>query len=207
MASSRRLSRATRAVEAYQNAATTIGEITPGLSIFAITRGQFSMIDAILHTLDQLGPSALSVWTWTIAEYEIQAFTSLRNDDRITSGRLVIDSAARTKNSSLIQQWKSTFGPESVRYVLNHAKIATVDNGKLRVLLRGSMNLNHNPRFEQFDLTEGGPDFDMVREIEDELPILGDGATGTEVYAASKVAEAFDRETLDMFKGVKTWRK
>ena len=34
------------------------------------------------------------------------------------------------------------------------------------------MNLNFNPRFEQFDLTEGGEDFDLVERLESELPVL-----------------------------------
>ena len=148
--------RRARAVESFKSAAETIGKIEHGSTVFAITRGQFSMIDAILHTLDELGPSEISAWTWTVADYEIEALTSLRRDGRITRGTLVIDPGARTKNSALIAEWKAAFGADSVRYVLNHAKIATVANGDKKVLLRGSMNLNCNPRFEQFDLSEGG---------------------------------------------------
>ena len=86
-------------------------------------------------------------------------------------------------------------------------KTATVDNGTLRVCLRGSMNLNMNPRFENLDVTEGGPDFDLVREIESELPILGDNATGSEVFQGSRVGEAFDLQQMAMFRGLQKWRK
>ena len=34
-----------RVIEGFQSAAETIGPVTPGLSLFAVTRGQFSMID------------------------------------------------------------------------------------------------------------------------------------------------------------------
>lgn len=195
------------AKESFKTAADCIGPLTPGMALFAVTRGQFSMIDAMLHVLDAVGPAKISVWTWTIADYEIQAFTELARDGRIVGGRLMIDGAARNKNSALIADWKKRFGPDSVRYLLNHAKIATVETEKFRVLLRGSMNLNFNPRFEQFDLTEGGEDFDLVRRIEDELPVLPDDAPGNAIYKASRVAEAFDAETLDLFKGVKRWTK
>ena len=57
--------------ESFANAAETIGPCKPGMSLFAITRGQWSMIDAVLHVLDQVGPAAVSLWTWTIAEYEV----------------------------------------------------------------------------------------------------------------------------------------
>jgi len=69
------------------------------------------------------------------------------------------------------------------------------------------MNLNFNPRFEQFDLTEGGEDFDLVRRLELELPVLPDNIGGAEVYAASKVADAFGSEKLAMFTGLKVWAK
>jgi len=200
--------RATRAVESFKTAAECIGPVVPGMSLFAITRGQFSMLDAVLHVLDQVGPAHLSIWTWTIADYEIGRFTDLASDGRITGGRLVIDHGARNKNAGIIGDWKARFGSGSVRYVLNHSKIATVETaGGIRVLLRGSMNLNFNPRFEQLDVSEGGPAFDLVKQIEEELPDLPDNASGASVYKATKVGDAFDSETLSLFKKVRTWAK
>jgi len=142
-----------RAVESFQTAAECIGKIEKGSSLFAITRGQFSMIDAILACLDQCGPAKVSLWTWTIAEYEIQCLERLRNDNRITEATLVIDHIGIKKNRTLLNQWQDQFGAQSVRFVVNHSKIATISDGIFTLLLRGSMNLNFNPRFEQFDLT------------------------------------------------------
>lgn len=196
-----------RAVESFKTAADCIGTLEPGAALFAITRGQFSMIDAALACLDQTGPADVSIWTWTVAEYEIECIQRLRTDGRIRSATLVIDHGARNKNAGLIRQWKSTFGADSVRYVVNHSKIVTISNDRFRLLLRGSMNLNFNPRFEQFDLTEGGADFDLVKSIERELPVLADTASGEDVYKASKVAEAFEPQQLSIFQGVKVWAK
>lgn len=199
--------RRARAVESFQTAADAIGPLEHGLAVFAITRGQFSMVDAVLHVLDQTGPAFVSLWTWTIADYEVSVFNRLNHDQRITGGRLVIDHGARQKNLSLIQAWQKQFGAESVRYVLNHAKIATVQNDRFKVLIRGSMNLNFNPRFEQLDVTEGGPDFDLVREIEETLPILPNDCSGAEVFKASRVGDAFEKNTLALFEHCKTWAK
>lgn len=199
--------RRTRAVESFQTAADCIGEITPGMGLFAITRGQFSMIDATLACLDQVGPSDISLWTWTVAEYEIECLERLRRDGRVRDALMVIDYGARNKNAGLIRQWKSCFGGDSVRYVVNHAKIVTIRSERFRLLLRGSMNLNFNPRFEQFDLTEGGGDFEMVKRIEEDLPILADSAGGKDCFKASRVAEAFEPEQLKFFEGVKVWAK
>lgn len=200
-------SRRKRAVESFKTAADCIGTIEPGVALFAITRGQFSMIDAALACLDQVGPAHISLWTWTVAEYEIQCLERLRTDGRILSATMVIDHGARNKNAGLIRQWKSSFGPESVRYVVNHSKIFTIRTETYKLLLRGSMNLNFNPRFEQFDLTEGGEDYDLVKRIEGELPILGDACSGKDVYAASRVGEAFEPQQLQMFTGTKVWAK
>lgn len=194
-------------VESFKTASDCIGVIEPGAALFAITRGQFSMIDATLACLDQCGPADISLWTWTVAEYEIECLERLRNDGRVRNALMVIDASVRHKNAGLIRQWESSFGQESVRYVVNHAKIVTIHSDRFKLLLRGSMNLNFNPRFEQFDLTEGGADFDLVKRIESELPILSNTASGNSIYKASKVAEAFDSQQLSMFSGVKTWAK
>lgn len=208
MSSSSPTARRTRAVESFGNAADAIGPITPGMSLFAITRGQWSMIDAILHCLTEVGRSRISLWTWTIASYEVEVLNRLKIDDRLAGGRLVIDYGARNKNAEIIADWQRRFGSDSVRYVLNHAKIARIESERgLRLLLRGSLNLNFNPRFEQFDITEGGEDHDLVRSIEEELPVLADDCPGAEVYKASKVSDAFEQQQLSLFSGIKTWAK
>jgi hypothetical protein len=165
------------------------------------------MIDAVQHAVAAAAPATISLWTWTVAEYEVQCLESLQHNSGVVAGRLIIDEGARKKNAQIIANWKTSFGPESVRYVRNHAKIATVEGNGLRICLRGSMNLNHNPRFEQLDVTEGGQDFDLVRQIEDELPILRDDASGKDAYAATKLSKAFDSETIQAFAGLKVWAK
>lgn len=196
-----------RACESFKTAAECIGQLKKGSGIFALTRGQFSMIDAVRACLEQTGPAAVSLWTWTVAEYEVEVLGGLMRDKNITEGRMVIDGGARNKNAKIISEWKSQFGRDSVRYVVNHAKIATIENAEWKILLRGSMNLNFNPRFEQFDLTEGGADFDLVKEIENELPILEDSCSMGETYSATKLDKAFDTKTLDLFGGIKVWAK
>ena len=164
--------RKARAVESFQSAGATIGPITKEMSLFAVTRGQFSMLDCILHCLEQIGPSQISVWTWAIADYEVEAMEGLMARQAITAGRLIVDTSADKRSGKTIGAWRKRFGDESVRIVKNHAKIARVWNDDFHLLLRGSMNLNWNPRFEQLDITEGCPGFDLVTRLEDELPVL-----------------------------------
>ncbi len=199
--------RVRRAVESFGNAAQAIGPIEPGMALFAITRGQFSMLDAILHCLHETGPAAISVWTWTIADYEVEAMVGLMARQEITAGRLIIDASAERRNSAIIEQWRQRFGDETVRICKNHAKIARVWTEDFRLLLRGSMNLNFNPRFEQLDITEGGEDFDLVQKIENDLPVLPRKYSNFDAESATGVNRAFELSTLQMFRGLKTWAK
>lgn len=196
-----------RVIESFQSAGQAIGPVEPGMSVFAVTRGQFSMIDCILYCLSQTGPADVSVWTWAIADYEVEAMEGLIGRREITSGRLVIDQSADRRNPVIIERWRRRFGPEAVRICKNHAKIARAWNDRYRILLRGSMNLNWNPRFEQLDVTEGGEDFDLVKRIEDELPVLPSQYSNAEAEAATGISKAWEAGQLEMFRGLKTWAK
>jgi hypothetical protein len=170
------------------------------MALFAVTRGQWSMIDAILYVIDQVGGGAqVSVWTWAVAEYEVRTLQSLMWRSDLAGATLIVDTAADKKNAALLNQWRQSFGDASVKVCRNHAKIARVWKGDLRFLLRGSMNLKFNPRFEQFDLTEGGADFDLVTAIEDELPVLPPRYTFDDVAAATKLRRAFGDDVLAQF--------
>lgn len=195
------------AVESYHCAAKTIGEIETGMSLFAITRGQFSMLDCILHCLDRIGEASVSVWTWAIADYEVEAMCGLMARCEIDDGRLILDASANQRNPEIVDKWRDRFGDERVKVCRNHAKIARVWNEDFKLLLRGSMNLNYNPRFEQLDVSEGGPEFDLVGRIEDELPLLPRKYDNAQVESATGLNKAFEYSTLQMFRGVKPWSK
>lgn len=195
-----------RAVESFGNAAAAIGPIEAGMSVFALTRGQYSMIDCIHHVVNELGPCHLSVWTWAIADYEVHAIGGLMDRGDILTAGLVVDFSAGRRNADLLDAWRARFGEDTVRVVKNHAKVARVWTLERRVLLRGSFNLNFNPRFEQLDVTEGGPDYDLVERIEGEIPILPRDHSHAEAAAASQLGKAFDAATLEMFDGIRVWQ-
>jgi len=214
--SAARTHRAQCAIDSYSNAAETLGPIRAGLALFAVTRGQFSMVDAVQHVLTACAPARLSLWTWTIAEYEVQSFAALASSGAVDAATLIIDApgkpggrrAAKSRvNHRMIRLWQARFGSESVRCLRTHAKIATVEGNGLRVLLRGSMNLNFNPRFEQLDISEGCPAFDLVRELESGMPILAPDAPAADVARASGVGRADYAADLAPFVNLKTWAK
>ena len=196
-----------QAREAFAGAAAAIGPIDPGMALFLITRGQFSMLDMVQHCLAELGPAEVSVWTWAIADYEVEAMTALMESSAILGARLIVDRSAEQRSAATIDAWRARFGASSVRVCKNHAKIARVWTADRRVLVRGSMNLNWNPRFEQADISEGGEPFDLVARLEDELPVLPALCSNADAESATGVNLAFERSTLDLFAGLKVWAK
>ncbi|CAN5411200.1 hypothetical protein BH11PLA2_BH11PLA2_34710 [soil metagenome] len=84
------------AKESFGLASECIGKCEAGMALFAVTRGQWSMIDAIMHVLSEVGPSAISLWTWTVAEYEVEVLTMLQNDKRL---------AGEVRRHSLAAAW------------------------------------------------------------------------------------------------------
>lgn len=194
-----------RAVESWTSAAEALGPITSGMATFVLSRGQWSMLDAIRHVLDQLGPASVSVWTWAVAAYEVEAMSRLLADGRLRSGRLIVDRSSEQRSVSTIDAWRARFGADSVRVAKTHAKIGRVWTAEHRVLLRGSCNLNHNPRFEQLDLSEGGPAFALVGDVEDALPVLPRLCGHAEAAAASGLSKAWSLGQLAAFSGAKKW--
>ena len=218
------------AVEAKGKVEACIGEITAGMGIFAVTRGQFAMVDVIRHCLAQMGPSRVTLWTWCIADYEFQTFEWLLEAGAITSACLVIDRSGQEQmvgktrsdesrggvvgklesHSQLMRRWKAKFGDDSIKVCHCHAKLATVSNDEFKLVIHGSMNLNHNPRWEQFSIYEGGGPFEMVRRCEEEMVAVKNNYTRRELDVASGFGRVFTPSELRTFRPsreLKVWKK
>lgn len=155
---------------ALGHAADALAGLQRGGHVFGLTKGQFSMIDVAAALLDRVGPARLSIWTWCIAAYEVAAVTAFMADRRVTGLRMVLDYSAARRDMPLLADLQGRFGADCLRVTKTHAKILTIatDCG-WRLVARGSMNLNFNPRFEQFDVTDGPDAFGLVAGLEDAL--------------------------------------
>jgi hypothetical protein len=140
-----------------------------GSHVFGVTKGQFSLIDLAAATLERTGPADVAVWTWCIADYEVEAIGAFLGDGRIRSFRLVIDWAGAQRDLPIVADLQTRYGTDCIRVTKTHAKIVTVSNDTWKIVVRGSMNLNANPRFEQFDVSDGGPAWDVVDGVMTEL--------------------------------------
>lgn len=165
----KRVSSASKCLSIAQDA---LKGFTRGAYLFGVTKGQFSAIDLAAAVLNVTGPADVTVWTWCISSYEVEAFSMFLTDRRIRSFRLVCDWSMAKRDMPLVAELQARFGPDCLRISKNHAKIVTISTPGAdgwRLVIRGSMNLNFNPRFEQFDVSDCPDIFDVVAGMESEL--------------------------------------
>ena len=65
----------------------------------------------------------------------------------------------------VLHTFQQRYGVDSIRVTKNHAKIATVVGNDQAYCIRGSMNLNSNPRMEQVDISEGDGAADLTLAV------------------------------------------
>ncbi len=105
------------------------------------------MIEAVL---DRTGPAALSISTWTAANTDVSTALSLVASGRVTAARWLVDLTFVRRCPQLAARIRDAFGADAVRVTKNHAKFSVLQNQTWQVVIRTSMNLNHNPRLEDF---------------------------------------------------------
>jgi len=121
-----------------------------GREIFGLTKGQFSLIDIIEAILARTGPAALEISTWTAANTDVSTALAMIAGGTVTRARWLVDLTFVRRCPQLAARIREAFGDDAIRVTRNHAKFAIVHNATWQVVCRTSMNLNHNPRLEDF---------------------------------------------------------
>lgn len=139
---------------ATQNALDCIGLLKPNCRMIGLTKGQFSLIDLIRAVLVSTGPAHLVISTWTTGIRDTENVEFLMQKGDLKSLVLLTDRSFVGRKPEYVQAIRRVFGDESIRITRTHAKFALIENDQWHVAIRSSMNLNRNPRFEQFDLDD-----------------------------------------------------
>lgn len=134
-------------------AADTIAGFDHGTDIVGLTYGQFSLLDLIDAVLQTTGPADVAVSTWSAGFYDLAAAERFRDSGRIRSIRFVMDSSAK-RGQATAADVGEVFGQHTIRTTRSHAKFAIITNESWNVVITTSMNLNLNPRCEQFEMTD-----------------------------------------------------
>jgi len=136
------------------NARDAIGTLTPGCEIFCLTFGQFSLIDALSHLVEQVGPADVTLSTWVAAKTDLSIAARLLESCKIRDMRLLVDSNFKGRQARFLGTMRELFGDDCVRSTRNHAKFMTLRNDDWHVTVRTSMNLNENPRLENIEISD-----------------------------------------------------
>jgi hypothetical protein len=151
-----------------QTAAEALAGLDKATEIFGFTKGQFSIIDLLDALLAITGPAEqLDVSTWTAANTDVTTVLGFVNRGLVMNSRWLVDLTFQRRSPQLAQRIRQTFGPDSIRVARNHAKFSLVRAGDWRVVIRTSMNLNFNPRFEDFTLAHDPELYDFITGILD----------------------------------------
>jgi hypothetical protein len=146
--------KATFRIGCVETASAMIGTLQPECRIVGITKGQFSLLDLIRACIESTGPvhMVLSTWTTGIRDAENAGWLLERGD--LLSVEMLTDRSFATRQPKYCRRVRQIFGDDSILVTRTHAKFALLYNDEWSIVIRSSMNLNRNPRFEQFDIDD-----------------------------------------------------
>lgn len=152
-----------------QTAAEALEGFDKGIEIYGFTKGQFSIIDVITHALTITGPARLRISTWTAANTDVTTVLDFVNDGTLTAARWLVDLTFQRRSPELAHRIREVFGADSIRVAQNHSKFFLLDNDDWQIVCRTSMNLNFNPRFENFQIAHDPEMWEFHDEIFQEI--------------------------------------
>ncbi|HOO50636.1 MAG TPA: hypothetical protein PLK94_05025 [Alphaproteobacteria bacterium] len=153
----------------FQSAKESIGELTRNSRLTGVTKGQFSLLDLIRAIAEQTGPAALTVSTWSTGIRDTENLGLLINKGLFTSVSLCLDRSFAGRQPQYLESVVKTWGWDNIRMTRNHAKFFLLRNDSWNICCRSSMNLNRNPRLEQYDIDDSLELCEFFQGIIDEI--------------------------------------
>jgi len=133
-----------------ETAAAAVADFSTDVTIHGLTKGQFSLIDLMNALIEHAGSVSVDISTWTAAKTDVTTVCEWLRSGRVTSSRWLVDLTFQRRTPELATLIRDLFGPDCIRVAQNHCKLAVLRNAKWAVVIQTSMNLNFNPRFENF---------------------------------------------------------
>jgi hypothetical protein len=161
--------------------------------MFGFTKGQFSMVDLMEAILDRTGEADVVVSTWTAASRDLQRCLTFLQKDMVRTMLWLVDLSFERRVPEFALQLRDMFGADAVRIIPSHCKFILIKNAEWNVVIQTSMNLNHNPRLENFWICDD-------REFYEEYYKLVDM-----IFQIQKPGAGFGRrprDTMAEFKGM-----
>jgi hypothetical protein len=152
---------------AHEDAVEAVGPLKPGGWVAGITKGQLSMWDLVLALMAQHPDSTgeLDVATWTVSSDDSASVASYVDNGRLTRVGWIVDRSFPTRKQAYARTLSECFGFEAIHCTDVHAKFALLAINGRKYVIRGSMNFNRSPRFEQYDVNESPELFTLFAEF------------------------------------------
>ncbi|QDQ97970.1 hypothetical protein [Tomitella fengzijianii] len=128
-----------------------LADFTHGKEACVYTFGQFSLVDALAAILEKTGPADIDICVWTVGAADLQRVMHIADPTRV---RWVLDQGFQTRAPEYLEQMRDLYGDQRIRTIRAHAKFITIGNDRWNVVIRTSMNLNRNTRFEHLDVVD-----------------------------------------------------
>jgi hypothetical protein len=116
--------------------------VTDECEVFGFTSGEFSLIDAISAIVRAMDSPSIVLSTWTAAQAEIQHVEDFLSSSRIGAARWIVDRSFQSRQPKLCDLLRDKFGDDAIRVQRVHCKFALLDDGKNRISVQTSANLN-----------------------------------------------------------------
>lgn len=152
-----------------ETARATVANFQPGDFVFGLTKGQFSLLDFLTALLEKTGPATVDISTWTASHKDLDGFEQLAARGLMTRCRWLLDLTFQRREPQMAQRIRDLFGPDSMRVTKVHAKFLLIRNNTWSVSAPSSMNLNMNPRIENFLLVDDRAMADFLQEFMDDI--------------------------------------
>jgi hypothetical protein len=145
-----RTKREIRDARRLDTAAEALADFDRDTQIHGLTKGQFSLLDVLTAIIQKTGPAHLDISTWTAAKTDVATVCNWLNSGAIESSRWLVDLTFQRRTPEVADQIRRLFGPDAIRVAQNHCKLSLLGNAEWAIVIQTSMNLNFNPRFENF---------------------------------------------------------
>ncbi len=163
-----------RVADAMKSAAALLPKDIKGIDLFAFTAGQWSLMEMICALIAKTGPVDVTMSIWTAADADMRDAFDLIESKHVKSLRMFIDRSFLSRQPEYAALAVKLFGNEALRITRTHCKVAVLRNDEYSIVCRGSMNLNHSPRWEQLEITDDREFADFIVSMLDKAAVIGD---------------------------------
>jgi hypothetical protein len=180
---------------AASTVAEAVGPITPGIELYGVSKGQFSLIDLLTYCLEATGPADVVISTWTAANADLKFAYKLMTAGTIRSLRFLVDFSFPSRQPAYCAALRETFGDDCLRISKNHAKFCTIRSNAWNLVIRTSMNLNENRRLESYEISD---DRNMAEYLEQII---------TELFDTQPAAGQFNKRPIDHIRDFEAFKE